>query len=364
MWRRNYRSIAAAIRPAELVPVIKANAYGLGAVEAARAFRAAGAKRFAISCLEEGLQLSAFGLPTLLLGAVLSEEIPEILQAGLIAPITDVEVAGLVSRTAERLRCNAVVHLKIDSGMGRLGISLANARQVIPEIVALPRLKVEGIFSHFPAAELADAPTAAQVAAVTDLIADLQEMGIVFRFKHMANSPAVAHVPCAFRSPFNMARTGIDLHGHLSADCAPYELKPVVTLKTRLVAVRHLPSGATVSYGRNYTVTDPAGERIGVLAIGYADGYPRHLSGCGTVLVRGTRCPVRGNVCMDFTMVSLQDVPDAEVGDEAVLFGTQGERSLDINEVAEAACTISYELTCRLGPRVKRIYLNRNDPMG
>lgn len=359
-WRGNYRSIAAAIRPAELVPVIKANAYGLGATEAARAFRSVGAKRFAVSCLEEGLQLGVFGLPILLLGAVLPEEVPDLLQAGLIAPVTDMAIAGLLSRTAERLRRNAVVHLKIDSGMGRLGIPLGQARQLVPEIVALPRLKVEGLFSHFPSAELTGGATASQVTAVTDLLADLQEAGITFRYRHMANSPGVAHVPGAFRAPFNMARVGIDLHGHLSAASAPYDLKPAVTLKARLVAVRHLPLGATVSYGRHYTVTDPAGERVGVVAIGYADGYPRHLSGCGTVLVRGMRCPIRGNVCMDFTMVSLQAVPDADVGDEVVLFGTQGEGTLDINEVAEMAGTIPYELTCRLGPRVKRIYVNRS----
>ncbi|MBT4822515.1 MAG: alanine racemase [Lentisphaerae bacterium] len=358
-WRANYRQLAAAVHPSELVPVIKANAYGLGAAEGARAFRAAGARRYAVSCLEEGLQLTVFGLPTLLLGAVLPDEVPAVLQAGLIAPITDMATAGLISRTAERLRRNAVVHLKIDSGMGRLGIPLDQARDLVPEIAALPRVKLEGIFSHFPAAELADAETDTQVSAMGELIRDLEAAGIVFKFRHLANSPGVAHVPAAFRPPFNMVRTGIDLHGHLSADCAPYDLQPAATLKARLVAVRNVPKGATVSYGRHYTVTDLSGEKIGVVAAGYADGYPRHLSGRGTVLVRGTRCPIRGNVCMDFTMVSLQNVPEAEVGDEVVLFGRQGDETLGINEVAEAAGTISYELTCRLGPRVKRIYLNR-----
>ena len=190
------------------------------------------------------------------------------------------------------------------------------------------------------------------------LVQDLAAAGLHFNCRHLASSMAVTDIPAACRAPLNMVRCGIDLHcGHLSRLPRAYATRPVFTLKTRLLAVRTLPCGATVGYNRTYTVADPAGERIGVVAIGYADGYPRHLSNQGTMLVRGRRCRVTGIVCMDYTMISLANVPDADVGDEVVVIGTQAGETVSITEVAKAGGTIAYEILCGLGSRVERRYL-------
>jgi alanine racemase len=155
-----------------------------------------------------------------------------------------------------------------------------------------------------------------------------------------------------------MVRSGIDLQGgHFSAQPCPYATRPVLSLKARLLTVRHMPMGAPIGYNRTYRVSKAAGERIGVVSIGYADGYPRHLSNKGVVLVRGQRCPVVGLVCMDYTMISLENVPDAQVGDDVAVIGQQGDEMVSLAEVARAAETIPYELMCSLGPRVERRYV-------
>ena len=361
-WRDNFRAVAAAVAPAGVAPVIKANAYGLGARAAGQEFCRAGARFLVVSCIHEALELVDNHTAVLLLGGPLPEEIPCILEAGVSVSVPDLETARLISATARELGCRARVHLKIDTGMGRLGLPLAQARDIIRRIAALPALELEGIYSHFPAALRHDALTLGQVRGLAALIGELEDDGIRFRFRHIANSTATAGLPQATRPPFNMVRCGIDLHGaHLSITPRPYRTRPVLNLKARLLAVRRLPPGTTVSYGRTYRVEHPQGERIGVVTIGYADGYPRCLSNRGQMLVQGDRCRVVGRVCMDYTMVSLENVPAARVGDTVVIIGRQGNETIPLAEVARTAETIPYEIICGLGTRVKRFYTDGHD---
>lgn len=356
-WRANFHDILEHVKPLEMLPVIKANAYGMGDRETAAAFRDAGARHVAVSCLGEGLRLRELGLDVIILGASLPEEIPPLIEAGIIPAVPDFESAELVSRAALAQGRDARVHIKVDTGMGRFGIPLGEAWETIQRIAALPGIELHGIFSHLAMARRRDAFTLGQINGLASLIHDLERAGIRFTYRHIANSIAIAGVREAHSPPFNMVRSGIDLHGgHTSVTQRPYLARPVMTLKARLIALRTMPYGTAIGYGCTYRVSRHEGERIGVVSIGYADGYPRCLSNKGFMLVRGQRCPVVGLICMDYTMLSLSEVPDAAVGDEVVAMGTQGEAAVPLAEVARAAGTIPYELMCGLGARVQRVY--------
>jgi len=357
-WRANFEAAARQVSPLSVMPVVKANGYGMGAREAARAFRDAGAQHLAVSCLSEGLELLDVGPEILILGASLDDEIPDALAAGLVPSVQSLRAAECISAEAGRQGRVAKIHVKVDTGMGRFGVPVAEARDAIRAIAQLPHIDLDGVFSHLAAVRAQDRETFDQVARLAGLIEELQADGVRFARRHIANSTAMAGFPPACTAPFNLVRSGIDLHGaHLSIVPRPYETRPVLTLKARLLAVRRLPPGSTVGYGRTYTVTREQGERIGIVSIGYADGYPHALSNKGAMLVRGARRPVTGLVCMDYTMISLEDAPDAEVGDEVVVIGEQGGQYISIPEVARLAQTIPYELMCGLGSRVERRYL-------
>lgn len=359
LWKQNYKAISKTVSPVLVAPVLKANGYGLGAREAAAAFCRAGASMIVVSCLKEALEISGICPEILLLGAPVPDEIPAIIENNFAATVPDFETASHFSRCAGLLGTNASVHIKIDTGMGRLGIPVDTAEQEIKQIFSLPHLTIEGIYSHFAAAGLQDKETERQHSSMKTLLAQLQHGGITFSKIHIANSTATAGIREATKLPFTMVRCGLDLHGaHLSITPRPYIVEPVMTLKARLASVRTLPAGASVSYGRTYRIEKPEGERIGVVAIGYADGYPRCLSNKGEMLVRGKRCRVIGRVCMDYTMISLENVPHAKTGDEVVIIGKQKEDCISLAEVARTAETIPYEIICSLGPRVTRHYIN------
>jgi alanine racemase len=294
----------------------------------------------------------------IILGVSLPHEIPPVVANDFIPAVASLDTARLLSTAAQQQGRTVRIHIKVDTGMGRFGLALNGAAATVRAIAELPGLELDGIFSHFPAAGTRDRATLGQVCDLSELIAVLAADGIRFRLRHLANSTAVAAVPEACREPFNMVRAGIDLHGgNLPIRPRPYETEPVLTLRARLLTVRRMPRGATIGYGRTYKVEEPAGERVGVVSIGYADGFPRSLSNKGAALVRGVRCPVLGIVCMDYTMISLRAVPDATAGDEVTLIGSDGPEAIAISDVALAAQTIPYELMCGLGARVQRHYV-------
>ena len=357
---RNYRRIVARAKPAKVLCVLKANAYGLGVAPFAKALADAGCTMFGVAEPFEALELKKLGLKAdvQILSSVLPDEISEMVRAGVILPVTDVESAKLISKAAERLRVKARVHVKIDSGMGRLGILADRALPAIEEIVRLPGLDVEGIFSHCPVAYDPKNPyTKRQIAKFKRLVADAAKCGIKFRKVHIAASDAINNFPEAMKPPFNVVRTGINLHGSFDPNGRrALKVEPVLTLKTRVAQVRDLPAGTTLGYGRTWCLAAPS--RIATISAGYADGLPLALTNRGFVFIGGKRCPIVGRISMDYTTVDVTDVPGVKAGDEVICFGRCGHDSITPDDWAAVKGTHAYDIICSLGDRVERIAID------
>ncbi|MDD5704887.1 MAG: alanine racemase [Kiritimatiellae bacterium] len=354
--RENFRRIAAAAAPARVMAVVKANAYGLGCVPVARALAEEGVARLGVACLQEALELKPLGLPVQVLSAVLPDEIPELVRHDVVFPLTDLATARLIGAEAVRQGRVARGHFKVDTGMGRLGIPLAVASETIRAAWRMPGLVCEGICSHFPVSTReGGASVAEQIAALQGLIEALARDGIVFDYRHIGNSDATGSFPAVAQPPFNLVRTGIALYGACAEDVRRrLGLRQAFTLKARLAAVRRMPEGHTIGYNR--TCRLPRDTLVGTVAAGYADGLPLALSNRGCVLVRGRACPVLGRLSMDYMTVSLEDCPDAGVGDEAVCLGGAGPLAIGADEWARLKGTHAYDILCALGPRVQRRY--------
>ena len=355
----NFRRIRAGVAPLGVVAVLKADAYGLGMPEIARRLGRAGAAGIATAELAEALEAQAATggrVPVGILGSLLPDEIAPAVRAGIRIPLSDWDEARAVSAAAVRQRRVARCHVALDTGMSRVGVRLDEADELIPRLAALPGIELEGLYSHFPTANVpGDPATAAQVRAVKALARRLAARGIRFAALHLANSDGINNVPAACRAPFTHVRAGINLHGSFDPlGNRRLRLRPVFTLKARLAQVRRVPAGATLGYGRTYAL--PRETLVGTVAAGYADGLPLALSNRGSILVRGVPCPVIGRICMDFTTVSLEQVPEACVGDECVCLGRQGGRAIDIDEWATLKGTHAYEVLCAIGSRVRRTY--------
>ncbi len=361
--RANFAKIREAVAPCQVMAVLKANAYGLGVRPIAQALAEAGAVGFGVAELKEALNLAEVGLPVQILGGVLPEEIAPAVAAGIVLPVTDLATARRISAESIRQGRTTEIHFLVDTGMGRLGILAAEAETVIREAVGLPGLACRGIYSHFPVAYHAGGEyTLRQVATFRDLLDRLAAADIRFDKIHIANSDAVNNFPDpACRAPFNLVRTGINLHGSFDTEGKrALRLEPVLSLKTRLVAVRTLPAGMSLGYGCTYTL--PRAMTVGTVSAGYADGLPLALSNRGHVLIRGTPCPVLGRVSMDYTTVSLEQVPDAMVGDEVVCLGGEGVNAVSVELWAQLKGTHPYEIICSFGSRVERRYLVDENP--
>ena len=362
---RNYRKIVAHVRPMKVLCVMKANAYGLGVAAYARALSDAGCENFGVAEPHEALELirvlSAASPSVQILSSVLPDEIPEMVRAGVVLPVTDLEGARLISAAAVKAKTVARVHFKLDTGMGRLGIlasdpeGIDRALATIRAVRALPNLDCEGIFTHCPMAyEPKDPFTKGQIALFKKILAACAKEGIAFKKVHMAASDAINNFPETAKKPFTMVRTGINLHGSFD----PYgrktlKVEPVLTLKTRVAQVRELPAGTTLGYGRTWCLNRPA--KIATISAGYADGPPLALTNRGFVFIGGRRCKIVGRISMDYTTVDVTDVPDVKAGDEVICFGKCGEDAITPDDWAALKGTHAYDIICSLGSRVGRV---------
>lgn len=363
----NLRALSAWVRPAELLLVVKADAYGHGAVEMAEAAAVEGVSRLGVATLHEGIQLRQAGcrLPILALSPLLPSEIAEAVAHGLEATVGDLAFARELSRAAVAAGRPARCHVEIDTGMGRIGVREEEAEAFVAAVVAEPGLRLGSVYTHFPDADAPDASFAhEQVRRFEALLGRLAARGIAVPRRHAANSAGTLRLE---QARFDWVRVGLAAYGH-RPPCAPDDvaLAPVMSFKSRLVQVRELPAGATVSYGRTWTAPRPS--RIGVVAVGYGHGYSWLLSNRGTMRVAGRRVPIVGRVTMDLTMVDLTDVPAARVGDEVQLFGggpvePDGHPPITLEEVAAGSETLPYEVMCTIGKRVTRIYVRRGRPV-
>ncbi|MCL1920861.1 MAG: alanine racemase [Kiritimatiellaeota bacterium] len=353
----NYRKIREAVAPAEVIAVLKADAYGLGVLPIAEALIEAGVERFGVAEPHEAMRLLPLGKRVQILSSVLPEEIAPMVGAGVTLPVTDLATAERISAEATRQGRAATVHFKIDTGMGRLGILAAEAAGIIRAAHRLPGLNCEGIFSHFPCAYDAESDlTHRQIGTFCALLDALAADNITFAKIHIANSDAINNFPRASRAPFNAIRAGINLHGSFdTAGKRTLRVAPVLTLKTRLTAIRDLPQGTGIGYG--HTCRLARATRVGVISAGYADGLPLALSNRGHVLIRGVPCPVLGRVSMDYTSVSLEHAPHAQVGDEAVCLGGAGAHAVTVEDWAAIKQTHAYDIICSFGNRVERRFV-------
>lgn len=350
--RENFRAIRALIGPAvKVMAVVKADAYGHGARDVARSLVAEGAEWFGVTCSSEALPLRRSGIeqPILLLGGFWPGEEDRLFSNRLTPAIFRNDQLDGLSRGATERGVRAAFHLKIDTGMHRLGFSCAELPKVLEQIRARPNLSLEGVFTHLASADESPESVRKQLDRFQCALDTVRAGGFDPELIHAANSAALARVP---ESRGTMVRPGLALYGYQLGE-SPLEVQPVLSLKSRVIALRDVPAGGAVGYGGTYVARAPA--RIATAAAGYADGIPRALSNSGRALIRGAPAPIAGRVNMDFTTLDVTNIPGVEVGDEAVFIGRQAHHEITALEVANAASTVVYEVLCNIGPRVPRI---------
>ena len=321
----NYGEVTRRIGGRKVLAVVKAQAYGHGAVAVSRRLVELGVHMLGVALVEEGLELRAagVGVPIVVLGPVRPEQAGVIAKAGLTPVVFTMPVAQALSQAAAGKRI--AVHVKVDTGMGRIGLTPEEASGFIRELAALPGLAVEGVLTHFADADLKDKQFAAvQMDRFEGLVRSLEVQGISIPLRHAANSAAVLEYD---RALLTMVRPGLMLYGYDPLERrGGIELRPVLSLVTRIAYLKKVPAGVPVSYGRTFVTKRES--LIATLPIGYADGYSRGLSNRGEALVRGMRVPVAGRVCMDMVMLDVTDVPGVAEGDEVVLIGCQGKERI------------------------------------
>ena len=364
---QNFREVRKAADPKAMVCcVVKADAYGHGAVRVAREFASLGADWFAVSNLEEALQLRQAGIetPVLVLGYTPADKAGTLSRENISQCVYSLEYARDLSRFAQEAGVEVNIHLKIDTGMSRLGFYYQDisrdeaAVEEVKEACSLPGLVPQGIFTHFAVSDegqAGDAFTMRQFGCLKEMIESLARAGVTFPVRHCANSAGVFDYPL---SHLDMVRAGIVLYGlYPSGELRSRPaLKPALALKSVVSHVKTLLPGATVSYGRKFTAQHEM--RVATVPVGYADGYPRLLSpGGAEVLIRGKRCPILGRICMDQLMADVTALGQVRVGDTVTLIGRDGEEEITADELAEKEGTINYEVVCALSKRVPRVYV-------
>ncbi len=355
----NMREARRLIAPGtKIMAVVKANAYGHGAVKIAPLVLKEGAAYLSVARVKEGITLreAGIGAPILVLGYTPFTQFKELMVYDLAQTIYTQEMAAVLALEAAKQKKRVNIHLKIDTGMGRLGfLPTPEAIKEVLNIAAQPYLKTEGIFTHLASADEKDkSETLNQIAKYWQFIEDLKKEGLEIPLKHCANSAAIIDLP---QTHLNMVRPGIMIYGlypSKEVDTNRLNLHPAMSFKARLAQVKKVPAGFKVSYGSAWSAPKPT--VIATLPVGYADGYSRLLSSKGQVLIHGRRAPVVGRVCMDMCMVDVGHIPEVYPGDEAVLFGTQEGVSLPVEEVASLMGTINYEVVCLVSERVPRVY--------
>jgi len=355
--RHNFCALKALVRPGvRMLAIIKADAYGHGAAAVGRALEQAGVDMFGVALVEEGVALRKAGLlkPILVMGIAPEDEIVAAMRSDLAVTVDSVCTAGAVQRQAMACGCTARVHLKIDTGMNRLGFRAEEMAEAAAAVARMDRLKLEGAYTHFACADEDDEkPSRDQLMRLEAALEGMKSAGVTPPLVHAANSAAILKIAGAH---FDMVRSGLALYGiRPCAAASGAGLRPALALRSRVVHLKRVRGGEGVSYGHRWKA--PRDSLLGVLPIGYADGYRRLLSNRAQVRIAGRLCPVRGTICMDATMVDLTDVPGAEVGLEATLLEASHDSPLSAEALAELCDTIAYEILTGISGRVPRVYV-------
>ena len=340
----------------DIMAVVKANAYGHGAVETAQALSHQGIERFAVASLDEGITLRHADLSAsiIVLGAPLEEQVPDLVAYRLTPVVSDGLILPSLAKAARSQPAPYPIHLKLETGMGRLGLSPEELLSLLDDPILRGPLHIEGLMTHLADADGTDSAfTERQLGLFRSLVEQIQQRGLTIPLLHTANSAAIVRFP---DTHFSLVRPGIMLYGYhtLPPSIPAPDLKPVLSLQSTIVQLRSIPRGGTVSYNGTFVAKRPT--RIAVLPIGYADGYSRRLSHRASVLIQGRRAPIIGLVCMDMIMIDVTDFGPVQVGETVTLIGQQGQESIQADEVSSWMDTIPYEVLCGIGPRVPRLY--------
>ncbi|MCX8053314.1 MAG: alanine racemase [Armatimonadetes bacterium] len=378
----NIRAIRARVGPkVKIIPAVKADAYGHGAVAVSLACLDAGADILGVACVDEAIELRNAGIQALILilGCSLISDAEAVVEHDLIATCCDASFARALSRSAEKRGKTAWVHVKVDTGMGRIGVRPEDAINFVHEVAALPNLRVDGIFTHFPSADEPDRSfTMSQIATFKKIVFGLNHdfpersswaVSSISTAKSPADLRIIAHASNSAgilaypEADFDAVRPGIMIYGCYPSEHVPrsVSVREALTLKTRIVFLKQCEPGTCISYGRTHVTSRRC--LIATIPVGYADGYSRRLSNLGEVAVKGVRVPVVGRVCMDQTMIDVTDVPGVALGDEVVLYGG-GYDYLSVARVAELIGTIPYEVFCSISSRVPRVYVDSPELSG
>ncbi|MBP7476029.1 MAG: alanine racemase [Pyrinomonadaceae bacterium] len=343
----------------DCMAVVKANAYGHGAVECSRRLKAENVKWLAVATVEEGIELREAGIggPILILGGFWQGQAECLLRHDLTPAISTLNQAEQLDAATAGSGTKRNVHIKIDTGMGRIGFRYQDVPEIVDRFVALRNLDIEGLMSHFAVADdLKSDFSQLQLARFAECVDAFREKGIEPRYIDMANSPGAVAIA---ESRFRLVRLGGVLYG-LGGDVLPAgidtpELRPVMSVRSKIGMIKRIEKGESVGYGRTFTADRDI--LIATVPIGYHDGYRRALSNRGRMIVRGKYAPVVGLVSMDWTTIDVTEIPEAAVGDEVTIIGSDGDSQILAEDLSRIVDTISYEITCGIGPRVPRIYL-------
>ena len=354
----NFRALSGSVdRGCSLMAVVKANGYGFGARQAAKVFQEVGCQRFAVATPDEAVELRENGIsePTLVMGPSPLEAAETFVAMGITAACTDLSFAEALSRAAVNQGKTARLHLKVDTGMGRIGFLPKEVPGAVDKILHLPGIDLEGIFTHFACADERNPEyTRIQFGRFGEVLDTLRSRNVRFRLRHVCNSAGTVNFP---EMHLDAVRPGLILYGMWPSQYCKrcVEIKPVFEVKTTVAVVRELPPFSGIGYGLRYMTRGT--EQVAILPIGYHDGYTRPLSMRASVLIRGQRAPIVGSICMDQTMVDVTHIPGVAPGDEVVLVGSQGRESVTPEEIASLLGTINYEVSSLFGPRVPRVYI-------
>lgn len=360
--RFNLRQVRDRVGPScEILAVVKADAYGHGAAGVAPALAAAGADQFGVALVGEGLALRRYGLtqPIVVLGGAFPGEEEAILEHHLQPALYDLDTACRLDAAARLAGGRVPCHLKVDTGMGRLGFRPECLAEVLAALKGLPGIEVRGVISHLAMADEPEKPfTAAQVERFQAVVSQVRGAGFLPRYLHLANSAAIYSRDLA---GCNLVRPGVSLYGGLTG--TPFEQnvpqRPVMRFLSQVAQLKDVPAGEGISYAHRFVTRRPS--RLAAVPVGYADGYNRLLTNRGDVLIRGRRAPVAGTVCMDWILVDVTAIPDVAVGDRVTLLGRDGDECITALEWADKIGTITYEVFCNISKRVPRVFVRSEE---
>jgi len=350
-------------KSAQIIAIVKANAYGHGAVEVSKIVLENGVTMLGVGVIDEGIALREAGIkaPILVCGLATNDELELLVTYALTATVCDLKTVGTLSKIANKKKKTVRVHIKIDTGMGRLGIPSRETLDFVKKIKQIENIEIEGIFTHFAATNEEDGTyTRRQFEKYKKALLELEREGIDIPLKHVANSAAILNSYCPY---LNAVRPGIIIYGLFPSPKTKrtIQLKPAAEFKTRIVFLKKVPAGSSIGYGRTYTTTRPT--KIATLPLGYADGYSWLLSNKGEVLVGGKRAPVIGRICMDLCMIDVTHIPGVQVGDEVVLWGKQASQMISAEEVAQRIESIVYEVICMIDKeRIPKVFIRNGKP--